>query len=454
MKDLQFGRDRWSDVALYKVDGVVEAKAYHLTCEVCGIQYYYSYKEKSLEARSNTRTFFSDLGSQQYLLTSRNTAFQVRYLNEVAVDMELGRSFEDVTERYNRLYGSSEIRGQLNKTRLEDAYFLFKLKEFFKHDITVDIDMSSNRVNIDRLCDEAVKEVFTSDNKWKQHKCNVIGCSEGFVMCDGNEKLSRRICAAPRESFKLASNMPRIVAKCGNSPVFGGQHQKASKFCKDHSHNDQDEPAAKKIIMTLRIPDQIVSTRIVNISSTLPSNAETSMHTACKSVENVRRYHDKTAGVMAVVRPCGIILDCREMYTCESSSQLFVQLLKLIDEPGINIKYIGYDRACEFKPFLRNLKGNVGAAKLLEAEYLVDNFHISGHKKPECDLESPKCEYHHSLPKFAAIANANTECAEQTFSWLKRYKSIVKYMTAPRFRFFLYVVIQAHNKAVERKAKH
>jgi len=40
------------------------------------------------------------------------------------------------------------------------------------------------------------------------------------------------------------------------------------------------------------------------------------------------------------------------MYTCESASQLFVQLLKLIDDHGDKLKNVGYDRACEFQPFV------------------------------------------------------------------------------------------------------
>ena len=65
---------------------------------------------------------------------------------------------------------------------------------------------------------------------------------------------------------------------------------------------------------------------------------------------------------MAIVRPCGIVIDWREMYTCESASQLFIQLLKIADEASSNVKYVGYDRACEFAPFLKNLraKGNAG----------------------------------------------------------------------------------------------
>jgi len=55
---------------------------------------------------------------------------------------------------------------------------------------------------------------------------------------------------------------------------------------------------------------------------------------------------------MAIVKPRGIIIDHREMYTCESASQLFVQLLKLIDDHGDKLKYVGYDGACEFQPFV------------------------------------------------------------------------------------------------------
>ena len=206
--------------------------------------------------------------------------------------------------------------------------------------------------------------------------------------------------------------------------------------------------------MTINLPDQIVSSRIVAISESLPDNDDTSTHTACKKQSNVKRFYATTAGIMAIVKPCGIIMDCRELYTCESSSQLFVQLLKLVDEPGVAISYIGYDRACEFVPFLRNLsaKGNEGAKKLLEKEYLVDNFHIAGHTTEACDPNSPHCEYHHSLEKFSEIKNANTEAAEQTFSWLKRYKSVVKYMTAQKFRFFMYSIIKAHNINIHNKS--
>mgnify|MGYP001793880217 CR=1 FL=1 len=70
-------------------------------------------------------------------------------------------------------------------------------------------------------------------------------------MCDWNEKLRRRTCAAPRESLKVLSSMPKIVNKCGNSPLFGGRNPSASKFCKDHISLDGDEPTAKNIMLKI-----------------------------------------------------------------------------------------------------------------------------------------------------------------------------------------------------------
>ena len=80
--------------------------------------------------------------------------------------------------------------------------------------------------------------------------------------------------------------MPKIVNKCGNSPVFGGANKLASKFCRQHQDLASDEPPAKTIVLTINVPDQIVSSRIVDISKTLPSNDDTTMHITCKKATN------------------------------------------------------------------------------------------------------------------------------------------------------------------------
>ena len=230
------------------LDVVVSAKAYHLHCSTCKTNHYHSNTENSQPQNQTQRTYLNSILTAEFVLCSKRTAFQRRYLFEVAVELELGRSFEDIHNWYNRLYGQvDECRGEFYKKRVEDAYFLLKLLEFCECDLTVPISPTSNRINIDELCDAAVEQVFTWENEWKRHKCNIIGCAEGFVICDGNEKLSRRICAAPKDRIRLSKGMPRIVARCGNSPVFGGRNQTPSKFCKSHicEQTSDDGPPAR-----------------------------------------------------------------------------------------------------------------------------------------------------------------------------------------------------------------
>ena len=219
-------------------------------------------------------------------------------------------------------------------------------------------------------------------------------------MCDGNAKIFRRICAAPQEKIKLARNMPSIVTVCPNSPAFGGKNCSSSVYCEDHLYleqadktTDTDQPPSKlrreDIKITINIKEMTVKQSQLSSVQNLPGNEDHTVHVACKKPENSTVYHKRTAGFMFIVRPCGVIIDFREMFTSESPSQLFVQLLQLCDEDNTNIKYISYDRACEFTSFLTNLakKGNPGAAKLLNLKFLVDRFHIKGHTTPECDIK-------------------------------------------------------------------
>lgn len=103
--------------------------------------------------------------------------------------------------------------------------------------------------------------------------------------------------------------MPKIVNKCGNSPLFGGRNPSASKFCKDHISLNGDEPTAKNIMLTIDAPHHTMSSKIADTGRSLPSNDDKSMHTVCKKDSSVQHVHDQTAGIMAIGRPCDIVLD-------------------------------------------------------------------------------------------------------------------------------------------------
>ena len=89
---------------------------------------------------------------------------------------------------------------------------------------------------------------------------------------------------------------------------------------------------------------------------------------------------------------------------------------------------------------------------LINVKFMVDLFHCNKHTEPTCmPPDNPKCIYHPSLPAFSEIHGVNTECAEQAFKWLGRFKHITRRMTRQRFCFFIWKMIELHNKRVSRK---
>ena len=47
----------------------------------------------------------------------------------------------------------------------------------------------------------------------------------------------------------------------------------------------------------------------------------------CKKPKNVNKFFDRTADVAAMVRPCGIVVNFTEMFTCESPTQRYLFLV-------------------------------------------------------------------------------------------------------------------------------
>ena len=73
----------------------------------------------------------------------------------------------------------------------------------------------------------------------------------------------------------------------------------------------------------------------------LPENDDDSFVVGCKKASNVC---DRTAGILAVVRPCCIVVNFSEMFTCESVMQayaiVFISLLLAVHRKisiGLNI---------------------------------------------------------------------------------------------------------------------
>ena len=264
------------------------------------------------------------------------------------------------------------------------------------------------------------------------------------------------MCALPKVRVKAGQDpetkLLNIIQCCPETPVLGGKSQVPSKFC--HTHCED----SLSVYPVLSLMDHQYMSKKHSEETPLPDNDDDTVLVGCKKAGNINRFYDRTAGLFAVVRPCGIIVNFTEMFTCESATQAYVFLYTTF---GRNLKdlarlrYLGYDRACGLHPFLKNLeaKGSLGAEILLSnVKFLVDLFHCKKHTELCCmPPDNPSCQYHPHLPAFAEIHGVNTECAEQAFKWLGRFKFHTRKMTRNRYCFFLWEMINLHNRRLTRQ---
>ena len=237
-------------------------------------------------------------------------------------------------------------------------------------------------------------------------------------------------------------------------PLTGGKHRESSKFCELHqpvepSGTDDSETLS----LTIHIPLPLHGVHVnkspsTSLVGTLPDADSPELLIGCRKLTKVNKFFDRTAGVVAAVRPCGIVVNFSEMFPCESPTQMYVFLCFTFGHGNDidRLKFVAYDRSCDLHPFLRNLrrKGAYLATFLLKkVKFLVERFHVEGRTEPCC---SPPCDsdstigcYHPLHSDFDKIREANTECAEQSFKWLNKYKLIERNMKQHRFNFFFTV---------------
>ena len=185
-------------------------------------------------------------------------------------------------------------------------------------------------------------------------------------MLDGNEKVTRTMCSAPKCKVKLPSTGISVMSVCPNTPKLGGGGHQASKYCT--VHKDLEDT------VVLDLTSDPENHKIGHLSSLEVRNDfdldAQDVGDGCRKKSNIKHYLDRTAGIAAIVRPCGVIVNVTEMYTCESMTQMYLFLLSSFarGKDVQHLKILGYDRACGLEPFLQNLaKKKISLAKYLQA---------------------------------------------------------------------------------------
>ncbi len=463
---------------IYTTSGTSVGAVFHGKCRKCGRSYYYSYWEMRDGEGATQRYYYDPISNpQEYFQYSSSSLFEVRYLNDITNNIVFSAvTFQSRAEVYysnNRVRDKSYLqymeKFKCSKTqewspsakRIEECWFLWCIVNIYSElnvlsttNLYAEYTSNGKRRNIEMLCEELCNILNTMPNKWALHRCTVKGCAEGYVTIDGNEKLRRPICAAPKSRVQLRPDLPTVVQCCTNYPVHGSKSQTASRYCELHAEDDVS--GSDTVILA---PSQ--GSLDVTYTGSLPENDDDSLLVGCKRPENRTKFYDTTAGMLALIRPCGIVVAMCEMYTCESVTQVFfLFLLKtfaLNVDTMLRLKYLGYDRACDLYPFLVNQRkrGSAGANILLDnVKFLVDSFHCNKHMEATCmPPNNPLCQFHPKLETFKEIHGVNTESCEQGFRRLNKYKFITRYMGQHKRILFFYYINDKYNKYLEQSLK-
>ena len=201
-----------------------------------------------------------------------------------------------------------------------------------------------------------------------------------------------------------------MTSLCSRSPATGGKHlsQHFAHSMQQLTSSTSDGPLSLHIpTPTPHTPNPILEK---GKTGSLPDNDNDSLLVGCCKMKGETKFYDRTAGVLALVHPCGIIVNTVEMFTCESPTQVYLFLIMTFARGQDNqrLRYIRYDHACDLHPFVRNLerKGVFFLAKWLidKVTFFVDYFHVSKHTEPCCMLpDNPMCTYHPSKKSLSKL---------------------------------------------------
>ena len=135
--------------------------------------------------------------------------------------------------------------------------------------------------------------------------------------------------------------------------------------------------------------------------------------------------------MLAFIKPCGIVVSMTEMFTAESLSQVFLFILTTYCKETQSVddfqrlRYVGYNRACQLHPYLKNQakNGSAGAQILLgNVEFLVDKFHCGKHTSFSCMPLITRCANITRLFQGSRIFKAQTQLMRarvQTIKYLQ-----------------------------------
>ena len=172
----------------------------------------------------------------------------------------------------------------------------------------------------------STQNLYTTPDQTNRRNLEQLCASANLAVVDGSEKINRPICSAPKSKVFLPQQHIYMTQCCIQSPASGGRFRKPSKYCEMHLFFWEDQAAASTADTNLPTPHSPNPILEKDKVGSLPNNDSTDLLVGCRKSKGVTRFHDRTAGVLAIVRPCVIVNTCK-MYTCESPTQVYLFLV-------------------------------------------------------------------------------------------------------------------------------
>ena len=362
---------------LYTRTGTTQTKMYIGTCiePGCMKKFFPFYEENDVDD-IKVRKFYKPV---KYFACTSKSIFETKYLLEVTGLANLCSSeFRNICEIYNENNDQPEF-GNLNYQVLEDAYLCFHIAmKIPMCPLVVNRMKANNKLDVEHLCSQAfpIMRKVMSDNFLKHECTSDIGCALKLAIIDGNEKNKRKLCSAPKTHIADNLGKPNFYKLCTGNPLLG----KKSKFCESHYNNENkddcqigDAPAQQDLRPVTR---QYAKVLMENNLLKAPESDNDGI--GCRKAESIKKFYETTAGIISIIRPCGIRLGTYECYTKESLSQLLLCLIdKFGSEPDpTELKVIVADVACGLCPFVMDRKHtNEAFHNFSKLTFVLDTFH-------------------------------------------------------------------------------
>jgi hypothetical protein len=167
--------------------------------------------------------------------------------------------------------------------------------------------------------------------------------------------------------------------------------------------------------------------------------------------EDDREKKRRSAGFMAVVSNCNVIIGWNESVRSEGMRRSTHQLLRFLHLGGVLPPAAAYDSACTFVAYLKNQHGDSLVPspfvdELLGKKYCIDRFHRRNHTRPECRTVL-SCSHESNRPYFD---NQNTQVCEQLFSHFTKLKATLRSINWPYSNIFYCIIFHLRNCAETR----